>query len=82
MAWKVEFDELDPEQARRILKYLYGRIATKENPRRFGEPLRDNLSGLWRYRIGAYRLICDIQDDRVLVLVLRIGHRSTIYGGH
>lgn len=90
MAWKVEFDtvaerdldRLDPQHARRILKFLAQRIAKDEDPRRFGGPLRSNLAGLWKYRIEDYRLICEIQDEKILVLVLHVGHRSTVYGGH
>ncbi|MDP2816234.1 MAG: type II toxin-antitoxin system RelE/ParE family toxin [Rectinemataceae bacterium] len=90
MAWKVEFDtvaerdldRLDPQCARKILKFLAQRIAKDEDPRRFGGPLRSNLAGLWKYRIEDYRLICEIQDEKILVLVLHVGHRSTVYGGH
>lgn len=90
MAWIVEFDQaaireldqLDRQHARKILTYLAERIATSEDPRRFGAPLRRDLSGLWKYRIGDYRVVCDIQEEKVLVLVLRIGHRRKVYGGH
>ena len=88
--WKVDYEEKAAEElaklgnpvAKRIKKYLDTRIATNEDPRRFGEPLADNLSGLWKYRIGDYRVIADIQDELVLVLIVRIGHRRKIYGGH
>lgn len=88
--WKVEYDEkatrellkLDKQTARRIKKYLDERIAMDENPRRFGEPLAENLTGLWRYRVGDYRVIAEIQDDVLLVLVLQAGHRRNVYGGH
>ena len=90
MTWTVEFDpraakeldQIDRQQAKRILNYLFNRIATNEDPRRFGEPLRKDLTGLWKYRIGNYRVICDIQDDALIVLVVRIGHRRRVYGGH
>jgi mRNA interferase RelE/StbE len=90
MAWIVEFDQaavreldqLDRQHARKILTYLAERIAASEDPRRFGAPLRRDLSGLWKYRIGDYRVVCDIQEEKVLVLVLRIGHRRKVYGGH
>ena len=90
MTWKVKFDpradkeldQIDRQQAKRILKYLFERIATDEDPRRFGDPLSKNLSGLWKYRVGNYRVICDIQDDVLIVLVVRIGHRRLVYGGH
>ena len=84
MAWKVEFDpvadrdldQLDPQHARKILTFLAERIAKDEDPRRFGAPLRSNLAGLWKYRVKDYRLTCDIQEEKVLVLVLHVGHRS------
>ena len=87
MAWKVEFEsqaekelaQLDPQHVKRILKYLNERIATDEDPRRFGAPLRHDLTGLWKYRVGDYRIICEIQDEVVLVLVVRVGHRRKIY---
>ena len=90
MAWRIETSEtakkqlakLDRHTQVEILRYLRKRIATNEDPRRYGEPLRRNLAGRWKYRVGAYRLICDIQDEKVLVLVLMVGHRSKIYGGH
>ena len=87
MTWRVEFESqaekelsrIDPQYARRILKYLNERISTDEDPRRFGDPLRYELTGLWKYRIGDYRVICDIQDEVLLVLVVRIGHRRHVY---
>lgn len=88
--WQIEFSDtarkqmakLDRSVAAEILRYLRERIATSQDPRRFGEPLHKDLAGFWRYRVGAYRLICDIQDNKMVVLVLRLGHRSKVYGGH
>jgi len=85
--WTVEVSEfaqrqikgLDPQTSERILNYLQDRIEGCKNPRHFGEPLKANLSGLWRYRVGDYRVICRIEDDRVVVLVLNIGHRRNVY---
>ncbi len=90
MAWKIEFEnaakkdlkKLDRQAQKNILQYLRNRIVTDENPCRFGNPLSKNLSGLWKYRIGDYRLICEIQKEKMVVLVLRVGHRSKVYGGH
>jgi mRNA interferase RelE/StbE len=90
LAWLIEFTEtaekqlsgLDRSAQADIYRYLRNRIATEENPRRFGDPLRREFSGLWKYRVGEYRVICDIQDHKVLVLVVRVGHRSRVYGGH
>ena len=85
--WAVEFDDrarrelrkLAPETQQQILRYLRERIAGTEDPRQFGKPLRRNLAGLWRYRVGDYRLICRLEDDRFIVLRLQIGHRREIY---
>ena len=90
MAWRIEFAaeamqelaRLDRQVQERIRSYLRQRIAPSDNPRDFGQPLRRNLAGLWKYRVGDYRIVAEIQDQMILVLVLRIGHRSIIYGGH
>ncbi|MCK5231926.1 MAG: type II toxin-antitoxin system RelE/ParE family toxin [Desulfobulbaceae bacterium] len=90
MAWRIETTEtakkqlakFDQQEQKEILRYLRERIGTDEDPRRYGAPLRRELTGRWKYRVGSYRLICDIQDAKILVLVLMIGHRSKIYGGH
>jgi mRNA interferase RelE/StbE len=87
LAWKIDFDEqaadefrrLDRQVQRLIYRYLIERIATNENPRRFGCALKGNLAGLWRYRVGDYRVICDLKDDIVTVIVLRVGHRKDVY---
>ncbi|MEG1913148.1 MAG: type II toxin-antitoxin system RelE/ParE family toxin [Cloacibacillus sp.] len=88
--WRIEYDEkaarelakLDGQAAKRIKRYLDERIATDADPRRFGEGLMENLAGLWKYRIGDFRVIAEIQEYKVVVLVVRIGHRSKVYGGH
>lgn len=90
MAWIIEIEKsakkelakLDKTAADRILLFLEERIATADDPRRFGEGLTNNLVGLWKYRIGDYRVIVDIQDARVVVVVVRVGHRRKVYGGH
>lgn len=87
MAWRIEFDaqvehdlkKIDREVQRRIMRYLGEKIATGKDPRRFGVPLRRELSGLWKYRLGDYRIICRIEDKKVVVFVIRIGHRKDIY---
>jgi len=87
VTWKVEFDDraakelrkLNPQIQGEILTYLRKRIATAENPRRFGKSLSAGLGGLWRYRIRDYRLICSISDRELTVLILRVGHRSNAY---
>ena len=71
---------LDAQHAKRILKFVRERVAKLENPRSLGKPLQGSRLGeFWRYRVGDYRLICKIEDDRLLVLVLRSGHRKEIY---
>jgi len=81
--WTVEFDDRARRELRKlgaktqqtILRYLRERIAGKQDPRRFGKPLRRNLAGLWRYRVEDYRLICRLEDDRVVVLIIQISRR-------
>ncbi len=87
MAWTIEWDDraskelkrLDRHTQREILRYFRERIATDEDPRRLGKSLRHDLQGLWRYRVGDYRMICNIEDEQVIVLVLDVAHRSTVY---
>ena len=89
MTWRIDFDvaakkELakpDRQAQKFLLKYLRERIAPN-NPRDYGEPLRKNLAGLWKYRVGDYRLVADILDEIVLSLILLVGHRRKVYGGH
>ena len=87
MAWTVEVSDyaekqlckLDKPIQKRLLDWLEDRIEGCKNPRHFGEPLRGEMAGLWRYRIGDYRVICEIQDKQLVVLALAIGHRREIY---
>lgn len=87
MQWAYSFDEralkelkkLGKTAQREILKYLDERIATEEDPSRFGKALRGDLAGLWRYRVGDYRMICSLREGQMLVLVLRVGHRRDVY---
>jgi mRNA interferase RelE/StbE len=58
---------------------LREKIAAEDDLRRFGDPLRKDLGGLWKYRIGDYRIICSIEDKTVMVLVVRLGHRRSVY---
>jgi len=85
--WTVEFDDrarrelrkLDPKIQQTILRYLRERVAGAEDPRQFGKPLRMILAGLWRYRVGDYRLICRFEENRLVVLVLKVAHRREVY---
>ncbi len=75
-----ELGKLDAQQAKRILKFLYERVSKLDDPRSIGQALHGSRLGeFWKYRVGAYRLICKIEDDRLIVLVLRVGHRKEIY---
>ena len=88
MAWKVELssgadrelNKVDAQHARRILKFLHEQVAKLDDPHRIAEALHGaRLGEFWKYRVGDYRLICKIEDDRLIVLILRIGHRKEIY---
>ncbi len=70
---------LDRQVQSRILAFLRSRIAGRENPRRLGRTLTGSRTGLWRYRVGDYRLVCRIEDQIVTVLVLAIAHRREVY---
>lgn len=73
-----QFLKLDKQIQRQIQKFVL-QLKNLENPRSRGKALVGNLSHLWRYRVAGYRLICDIQDEKILVTILRIGHRKEIY---
>ena len=87
MAWTIEYDEeaikdlkkLDRQVQREVLDYMEKRIAKANDPRAFGKPLRHSRFGLWRYRLRDYRIICQLQDAKLIVLVVAVGHRSTVY---
>lgn len=88
MTYHVEFSKnalkflkkLDKHTALLITAWIRKNLEGCSDPRIHGKGLTANRSGEWRYRIGDYRIIADIQDDRVIILVLEIGHRSDIYG--
>jgi mRNA interferase RelE/StbE len=85
--WRVEFDrdaardlrKLGAVAQRSILRYLRERIAVADDPRRFGHALTGDRKGLWRYRVGDFRIVASIEDDRFIVLVVTIGHRREVY---
>lgn len=85
--WKVqisdralkELKKLDPVNIEMLLTYLETRIEGSTDPRRYGEPLKGNLGGYWRYRIGQYRILCELADEIVAVYVVTVGHRRQIY---
>jgi mRNA interferase RelE/StbE len=85
--WRVEFDraavrdlrKLGPDAEARVLRYLRERISGSEDPRRLGHALTGDRKGLWRYRVGDYRIVAAIEDDRFIVLVVAVGHRREVY---
>lgn len=87
MAWTVEIGnvaerqlkKVDASVRKRILDWLDERIEGCKNPRHFGEALKGGKAGFWRYRVGDYRVFCEIEDTRVVVLVIAVGHRREIY---
>ncbi len=87
MAWPIEYTDtakdqlrkLDRQTAHRIMDYMDERIAASNSPRDMGQALAGPLGRLWRYRVGDYRIICDIQDDALCVLVVRVGGRDKVY---
>jgi len=87
LAWKIKIGEavkkdlsrLDKPVAKRILNFLGERVAVQQDPRGMGEPLKGSLSGLWKYRVGHYGIICEIQEEAVTVLAVRVGHRREVY---
>ena len=76
---KKQLKKLDKYTASLIIGWLEKNIEGCEDPRIHGKALVDNKSGQWRYRIGDYRVICEIQDTEIIVLVLEVGHRREIY---
>jgi mRNA interferase RelE/StbE len=74
-----ELAKLDSQHSKRILKFLHERVARLDHPRSIGQAQGSKLGEFWKYRVGDYRLICKIEDDRFLILVLRVGHRDEIY---
>ncbi len=87
MAWAIDYTQsaknqlkkLDKLVARRILDFMESRVAKLEDPRTLGKALSGPLGALWRYRMGDYRVICEIQHSTVRILVVRIRHRREVY---
>lgn len=87
MAWNVDFLESAKRQLKKIdkawqgkiLDYLEDEIAPLDDPRARGKALVGDKRGLWRYRVGNYRIICDIQDGNFVIAAITIGHRKDIY---
>lgn len=88
MAWTIEvtpaaakqIKKLGAVEARRIRTYLRERLAALDDPRQLGKPLTGSeLGQFWRYRVGDHRLLCEIQDRALVVLVIEVGHRRDVY---
>ncbi|WP_251943609.1 type II toxin-antitoxin system RelE/ParE family toxin [Staphylococcus sp. Marseille-Q5304] len=87
MSYKVRYTKtamkqlkkLDKPTAKLLTEWIKRNLDGIEEPRRIGKPLTDNKSNQWRYRKGNYRIIVDIQDEEIIILVLAIGHRRDIY---
>lgn len=87
MAWWVEFSpgarrqlkKLDGAIRKEIISYLETRIEGSSDPKRFGHALTRDLAGLWRYRVGDWRIVCSIQTARLIVLVVKVAHRREVY---
>ena len=87
MAWRIEYTatainrlrKLDKPQAKRILEYMDAHVGVLENPRSAGRALTGPMGGLWRYRVGDFRVICEIQDGVMRVLVIEVGNRRDVH---
>ena len=87
MAWAIDYTDvarrqlrkLDKTSARRILDYTDQRVAPLEDPRSLGKALHGALGDLWRYRVGDYRIICELRDKQVRIVVIRLGSRRDVY---
>lgn len=87
MIYHVEFakaalrdlKKLDRHTAAMITGWIRKNLEGCTNPRQHGKGLTANRSGQWRYRVGYYRLLADIQDDKIVILILNVGHRSEVY---
>jgi mRNA interferase RelE/StbE len=85
--WKIEWDskalkeaqKLDKNARKKIVEYLENRVLVSQDPYQFGKPLKGDKSGIWRYRVGDYRILCQIENQALIVLVIAVGHRKNIY---
>jgi len=87
LAWKIEFDidvekdlkKLGHTAQKRIINYLKEKIRPAEDPRLFGKQLSGDLNGVWRYRVGDYRILATIEDENFIILIIHVGHRKNVY---
>lgn len=87
MVWTINYSDralkslrkMDKQNARRIVDFMDLRIAVAADPRQSGKPLKGELGEFWRYRVGDYRILCEIRDNELIILVATIGHRREVY---
>ncbi|PNK59396.1 type II toxin-antitoxin system RelE/ParE family toxin [Pantoea sp. FDAARGOS_194] len=87
MVWTINYSDralkalrkMNKQNARRIVDFMDMRIAVLEDPRLSGKPLKGELGVFWRYRVGDYRILCEIHDDKMIILAATIGHRREVY---
>lgn len=87
MVWTINYSDralkslrkMDKQNARRIVDFMDLRIAVVADPRQSGKPLKGELGEFWRYRVGDYRILCEIRDDELVILATMIGHRREVY---
>ena len=87
MVWTINYSDralralrkMDKQNARRIVDFMDLRIAVAADPRQSGKPLKGELGEFWRYRVGDYRILCEIRDDELVILAATIGHRRDVY---
>ncbi len=87
MTWQIKYlasvqktvRKLDPQTRQRLHNFLEKRIASLEDPRMIGKALKGGEIDLWRYRVGDFRIVCELRDQELVVLVVRLGHRREVY---
>ncbi|SWF88551.1 toxin-antitoxin system, toxin component, RelE family [Klebsiella pneumoniae] len=87
MVWTINYSDralkslrkMEKQNARRIVDFMSLRIAVAADPRQSGKPLKGELGEFWRYRVGDYRVLCEIRDDELVILAATIGHRREVY---
>jgi mRNA interferase RelE/StbE len=87
MSYKVEYSKIAQRQIKKLdnytkvmlMNWIEKNLVNCDNPRSKGKPLKGNLSEQWRYRVGDYRILCDIEDNKLIILVINVGHRREIY---
>ena len=88
VSWTIEFErsaarefrKLDPVVQRRLRDFFQRRVLPADSPRVSGKPLRGKQANFWRYRIGSWRVVAEMQDHRLVMLIVRVGHRGQVYG--